>query len=338
MAGSALTTPQTQRWPADRAILFVHGVGNAGVGDYAPLVEQVQTLLGDAASRFAFYFLYYDELNDWFAGKLQAGALFEQLVGAVRTQLSADNGNGGAPSPGLGNTIAEFAGDVLWPVLLADARTTVRTAYLNQLRRIVRDGEDAGFAPRRQHISIIAHSMGCFHTYEALAEAAVDQGQGLAPATWGVRLDNVIYMASPVQLIRTVARNIQGVVQQSQTLHCVAGASLGFPAEPGAAGAPVLSAKRTVSITGNLDPVGGHLMRSKLKWAYMDFPGEASFEPCIDQQQLATTGIGEEIALAGLLQSALRERQAPQITPVNPHDWYTYITKHADQLRTWLTA
>ena len=330
-------TPQTQRWPADRAVLFVHGIGNAAVGDYGPLVQQVQAILGADASRFAFYFLYYDHLNDWFAAKLQAGALFEKLVGAVRTQLHADNG-AGAPSVGLGNSIAEFAGDVLWPVLLADARTAVRTAYLNQLRRIVRDGEDAGFPPRRQHISIIAHSMGCFHTYEALAEAAADPGQGLAPATWGVRFENVIYMASPVQLIRTVARDIKGVVQRAETLHCVAGASLGFPAEPNASGALIRSAKRTVSITGNLDPVGGHLMRSKLRWAYMDFPGETSFEPYIDQQQLATTGAGEDVSLAGILQTALREREAPQISPLNPHDWGTYITKHADQLRTWLTA
>lgn len=330
-------TPQTQRWPADRAILFVHGIGNAAVGDYAPLVEQVHTLLGDQASRFAYYFLYYDQLNDWFTAKLQAGALFETLVGAVRTQISHDDG-GSQSSPGLGNTIAEFAGDVLWPVLMQDARETIRTTYLNQLRRIVRDGEEAGFAPRRQHISIIAHSMGCFHTYEALSEAAGDQGQGLAPATWGVRFDNVIYMASPVKLIRTVAREIQGVIQRPETLHCAAGAQLGFPAEPNMEGDAVDSARRTVSITGSQDPVGGHVLGKRLPWAYMDFPGEATFEPYIDPQSLVTTPEGEATSLADVLQSALREKQAPDIKPVNPHDWGTYITKHADQLKGWLTA
>ena len=190
--------PQTQRWPEDRAILFVHGVGNASNGDYAPLVAQVEELLGDQAKQFALYFLYYDQVNDWFANKEQAGLEFQRLVGAIRSKSDVTNVS-------LGNAIAEFAGDVLWPVLLADARTAVRETYLNQLRQIIRDGERAGISVPFQHLSIIAHSMGCFHTYEALCEAAADEGQGLSPARWGVQFDNVIYMASPVQLIRTIA-------------------------------------------------------------------------------------------------------------------------------------
>jgi hypothetical protein len=331
-------TPQTQRWPADRAILFVHGIGNAGVGDYSLLVEQVHALLGDDAKRFAFYFLYYDEINDWFAAKLQAGALIEKLIGGVRSQFSQSNGAAPAASIGLGNAVAEFAGDVLWPVLLADARTAIRAMYLNQLRRIVRDGEDAKVPARRQHVTIIAHSMGCFHTYEALGEAAADKGQGLSPATWGVRFDNVIYMASPVQLIRTVARDIQGVVPSKETLHCASGSALALPSEASVSGVPITSARRTVSITGNLDPVGGHLMRTRLPWAYMDFPDQATFEPYIDQQQVATTGSGEDLTLAGLLEAALRDGAAPNITPENPHDWSAYIARHAEQLKAWLTA
>jgi len=329
--------PQTQRWPADRAILFVHGIGNAGVGDYRPLVEQVQALLGDDANRFAFYFLYYDEINDWFAAKLQAGALFEQLIGGVRLKFSQGNGTAPAASVGLGNAIAEFAGDVLWPVLLADARTAIRTMYLNQLRRIGRDGEDAKVPARRQHVTIIAHSMGCFHTYEALREAAADKGQGLSPATWGVRFDNVIYMASPVQLIRTVANDIHALVPRKETLHCTAGGALLLPSEANVSGAAITSARRTVSITGNLDPVGGHLMRTRLPWACMDFPSEPTFEPFIDQQQIATAGQGEDITLAGVLQAALRDGAAPSITPENPHDWSAYIARRATQLKTWLT-
>jgi hypothetical protein len=326
-------TPQTQRWPADRAILFVHGVGNASVGDYTPLVEQVQAMLGDDARRFAFYFLYYDEINDWFAAKNQAGALFEQLIGGVRSKLS-----GGAAPVGLGNAIAEFAGDVLWPVLLADARTAVRTMYLNQLRQIVRDGENAKVAVDKQQITIIAHSMGCFHTYEALREAATNQQVMLSPDTWGVRFANVIYMASPVQLIRSVAREIQGVVPRKETLHCVAGNALAMPSEPNLSGVPVMSARRTVSITGNLDPVGGHLIRNKLPWAYMDFPNEPTFEPYIDPQQLATIGSGEDVTLAELFQSALREGGAPKITPENPHAWDAYVARRADQIKTWLVS
>jgi hypothetical protein len=331
-------TPQTQRWPADRAILFVHGVGNASVGDYTPLVEQVQAMLGDDARRFAFYFLYYDEINDWFAAKNQASALFEQLIGGVRSKLSNSNGAGTAAPPGLGNAVAEFAGDVLWPVLLADARTSVRTAYLNQLRQIVRDGEDSKIAVDKQQITIMAHSMGCFHTYEALREAATNPAVMLQPDTWGIQFANVIYMASPVQLIRSVAREISGVVPRKETLHCVAGNTLAMPSELNLSGVPVMSARRTVSITGELDPVGGYLMRKRLNWAFMDFPNEPTYQSLIDPQQIVTDGAGEDVTLAGLLQSALREGGAPDITPQNPHDWYAYVRRRAPQLKDWLIA
>ena len=41
--------PMRQQWPSDHAILLVHGVGNARPGDYAALVQEVTTLLGDGA-------------------------------------------------------------------------------------------------------------------------------------------------------------------------------------------------------------------------------------------------------------------------------------------------
>lgn len=320
--------PQTQRWPADRAVLFVHGIGNARPGDYAPLGAQLHDILGARAADFAFYFFYYDQINDWFVAKTQAAVQFEQLVGVIRSKLNSTNAT-------LGNAIADFAGDVIWPVLVADARTAVREAYLNQLRQIVRDGEDGGFRPRSQHITIIAHSLGCFHTYEALHEAAADEGQGLSPARWGVKFANVIFMASPVQLIRTVARAISVAVPRRESLHCVGGAELEVPFELDVSGNRVLSARRTVSITGDLDPVGGYLLRSPLPWAYMNLDGQESF---IDEQKLLDSNLSDEQALAALVQGALREGAPPTITKQNPHDWSTYVARHAEELRQWLTA
>src|SRR5206468_1563786 len=49
-----------------RAVLLVHGVGNAQVGDYADLVQQVATILGADAADTPIYMLYYDQVNDWF--------------------------------------------------------------------------------------------------------------------------------------------------------------------------------------------------------------------------------------------------------------------------------
>src|SRR5579884_783563 len=68
--GPAISRPvptlpaQSQKWPADRALLFVHGIGNPKAGDYDPLVAEVRAILGDAAARYAFYFLYYDQINE----------------------------------------------------------------------------------------------------------------------------------------------------------------------------------------------------------------------------------------------------------------------------------
>lgn len=337
-------TPQSQRWPSDRAVLFVHGVGNAHQGDYSLLVAQVERSLGEAANRFAFYCLYYDQVNDWFAGKTQASAHVEGLVSAIRSLLAAPNGKTkpetSPEEPAMssftfGNAAADFAGDVLWPVLLADARTAVRETYLNQLRQIVRDGESAGYAPRDQHISIVTHSLGCFHTYEALHEAAADEGLGLSPATYGVHLDNVIFMASPVQLIRSVGRAIEGAIPQPRSLYTMSGDRLEMPFELDVSDRPVPMVRRTVSITGNLDPVGGHFLRSRAPWAYMNLPGQESF---IDQQELVSGSGNEDLTLAGLLQDALREGGPPHISPQNPHDWSAYIARHADQLEQWLTA
>jgi hypothetical protein len=47
-----------------RAILLVHGVGDARPGDDASLVAALETALGADAANFAVYELYYDFIND----------------------------------------------------------------------------------------------------------------------------------------------------------------------------------------------------------------------------------------------------------------------------------
>ncbi len=317
-----------QKWSSDRAIVFVHGVGNAAPGSYAPLVDQVQAILGDGAARFAIYFFYYDQVNEWFARKEQARLAFTKLVQCVGDLVHA------FPTPtkstGLGNVAADFVGDVIWPVLLPDARRAVRTALIRQLQQVRHDGIAAGHQPRRQHVSIIAHSMGCFHVYEALRYAAVTPAEQLAPATSDAVFDNVVLMASPVQLIRAVSDSLGPFVPQRESLYTVTG-PLVVPSEPGGDGVPVPISPNVVSITGNLDPVGGYFFRHP--YAYMDLPGQAAF---VDQQQVATVDGSEELSLTRILDAALRHDSAPAIAPENPHDWSAYVARHADDLRRWL--
>ena len=321
--------PQSVEWKSDRAVLFVHGVGNARPGDYDALVAQVRDILEDDADNVAFYFLYYDQINDWFAAKSGAAARVAKLVSAIRARL-ADQ------APSLGQAFANFAGDVLWPVLLADGRQAVRAAYLSQLQQLVLDGTEhgAGRRPRELRITIIAHSLGCFHTYEALQAAARDPGLGLSPATWGVRIERVIYMASPVQLIRSVAGDIDFFIPQRETLHTLAPEGLSTPAEVDDGGRVRKGVRHTVSITGNLDPVGGHFLRTLAPWAYMRLPDQTAF---IDEQQVIAGGLPEGDALAAMLRAALRDDARPRITPANPHDWSAYVERHRENLREWLT-
>jgi hypothetical protein len=315
---------QSQTWPSNRAVLLVHGIGNAKPGDYTLLRQKVEAALGPAAADTAIYQLFYDQVNDWFAAKTQLGDLLQKAIGALADRIDDAT---------LGQTIAEVCGDVLWPVLIADARAAVREVYLRQLKQMVQDGMAAGHVESDQKLSIICHSLGCFHTYEVLHHAARTATHGLRPASDGVRFENVVFMASPVQLIRSVANApvMDKLIPNRRWLYAVQGDALSIPFEESELG-NVSSVKRWVSITGNLDPVGGHFFRERAPWASMEVPGQETF---IDKQDALNIGSKQE--LVQRLASSLRAQEPPDIKPNNPHSWENYVDNHAAQLRTWLT-
>lgn len=313
---------QSQAWRSDRAVLLVHGIGNAKPGDYTLLRQRVEAALGPAAADTAIYQLFYDQVNDWFAGKTQLGDLLTKATGALSSRIA---------DPEIGQTVAEMCGDILWPVLVADARTAVREAYLRQLKQMVQDGMASGRAESDQRISIICHSLGCFHTYEVLHHAARTSSHRLRPASDGVRFSNVIFMASPVQLIRTVAEAMGNLVPNRRWLYSVQGDALSIPFEESELG-PVRSVQRWVSITGDLDPVGGHFFRSRAEWATMKVDGQETF---VDTQ--SALNIASKQQLTQALAASLRSHAPPDIRPTNPHSWENYVDGHAAQLRTWLT-
>jgi hypothetical protein len=314
---------ESQQWTSNRAVLLVHGIGNAKPGDYAVLRQRVEAALGPAAADTAIYQLYYDQVNDWFAAKTQLGDLLNKAVGALSDQINDVE---------CGPTIAEVCGDVLWPVLNAEARSAVREVYLRQLKQIVQDGMAAGYAEREQRLSIFCHSLGCFHTYEVLHHAALFGSHRLRPASDGVQFENVICMASPVQLIRSVANApvMDKLVPNRRYLYTVQGDALSIPFENSELG-NVPSVKRWVSITGNLDPVGGHFFRTRADWASMQIPGQETF---IDQQDALNITSKQE--LVARLASSLRTDAPPDILPNNPHCWENYVDNHAENLRKWL--
>jgi hypothetical protein len=88
-----------------------------------------------------------------------------------------------------------------------------------------------------------------------------------------------------------------------------------------------------VSITGDLDPVGGHFFRAKAEWAYMSVPGQLSL---VDDQSALNIRTRDELIAA--LVAALRDRAPPDIGLQNPHSWLGYIDRHREDLRGWIQA
>ncbi len=315
---------ESKDWTGKSAVLLVHGVGNAKPGDYGDLVQEVRSLLGDKESEFAIYRLMYDGLHDWFAEKTQLADQLGPLLGAIGGRISATS---------IADTISEVVGDVLWPVLSSSARSVIREAYLAQLKQIVLDGNRCAVPTRRQKLHIICHSLGCFHTYEALHAAAAFPSHRLTPTEDAVRFQNVIFMASPVQLIRTLAGSM-GATLPKRWLATLDSSGLSVPSRlRSSSNRRIKSVAQVVSMVGELDPVGGYFFRDRGDWAYMKLPGQVEI---VDPQTILE--IDTEVKLKDVLKSGLRSRSRPVLTVENPHSWMGYITRHRGEINQWLLA
>jgi len=317
-------TPQSLDWPGDTAVLLVHGVGNAKAGDYNDLLAQVRAIVDPAGDRVAIYQLYYDAYNDWLVDKTRAA----NLINAAKARIGGIVGDAD-----IAPTVAETVGDVIWPALSRDARQIIKSVYLTQLRMIIDDGERAGHRPQYQRLHIICHSLGCFHTYEALQTAARIPERMLGPASQGIRFGSVIFMASPVQLIRTVGMALGAAIPHPREMATLDPAGLAIPAETLQWGGTVTSADRVISITGALDPVGGYVFRRRLGDAYMDLPGQQSI---VDPQTALNIDTKEEWVQA--IQSILDGRGISTVAVNNPHSWDGYVARHAADIRRWIVA
>lgn len=308
--------PQRLQWPGVDAILLVHGVGDDSPGESAASIALKQAL-GASAPQFAIYELRYDTINDWFAEKTQLAIGIAWLRDQIRQGFGGDN---------FGDTVANLAGDVVWPILSTSARSALVQAFTSQVLAMTQDGPNV----LTQRISIVCHSMGCYHTYEALHAITSDARLHLQPST-GFKIQNVVYMASPVQLIRTVSGAVRSLVPDANLL--ALSNELVQPVQNFQGNLRPLVKRRWVSITGNLDPVGGHLFREKLAWAYMKVEGQESF---IDRQ--FETDIQSKEQLRQLLTTSFTSGAVPKVTPQNPHDWSSYIGRHAADLESWLVV
>ncbi len=318
--------PETKNWPEKRAVLFVHGIGNSKPGDYDSLVQEFLKGIGeDVADKLAVYFLYYDDINDQHANKSQLADGISKIKGFIKARASQESGDE------LSEAIAEYSSDVIFPVLSEAARINIRERFIAQLQQIRLDGKASGVFFRKQKITIICHSLGCFHTYEALHGAASNEQYHLLPVTDNMQFANVIYMAPPVQLIRSIASKLGDVVPKSE-LATLSGEKLFVPSQKTARGRTVYCTSNWISITGDLDPVGGHLLKKRLKWAYMNVDTQKSF---IDNQSLLNINSEEE--LAEIILSAVNNNSSS--LPINnPHSWDAYIQRHKEDLITWLNA
>ncbi len=315
--------PQSLMWPSDRAVLLVHGIGNASAGGAAAFPRaELEAALGANASELAIYTLNYDFINDWAARKLQLGAAIDALGKAVSARYN---------KPELSDTIAEYAGDILWPVLHQDTRLAIREAFMAQLDRIMSDCIEStlpkGLDPRDARVSIIAHSLGCFHTYEALHAAVNEPLHHLQPFSHGAQLESVVLMASPVQLIRTVASDISLLVPNASELATMSPNGLFIPAEPVPGRKAKPATRKFISVTGTQDPVGGHLLGKLNKWAFMDMPGQTT---TIVPQSLI--GANPAAALALALKSGAGAVGAAGSIVQDPHSWSEYMKNEGAML------
>ena len=313
-------TPQSIHWPGKRAILLVHGIGNASVGQAGSFpLDALKRVLGDAEPEVAIYTVNYDFINDWVEQKINFAAGLNALKSVVKLNLGNDT---------IDAAIAESVGDIIWPVLSPDLRLAVRDALIAQLDQIHTDRVESCFLngdeePLDYQVSIVAHSLGCFHTYEVLHAIAEEPAHNLRPASDLMTFDSVTLMASPVQLIRTIAGAIGAAVPDLGTLATIA-RPLAIPAEK--KGTKLVRCTRDfISITGSHDPVGGHVLGQRLDWAYMDIPGQHStivsqLALNIDTRNTTALSLAHAVTAGG-------------VQLKDPHAWGGYFDSQAKQMR-----
>ena len=313
--------PQSLNWPSDHAILLVHGIGNASLGAQGAFpLDTLRNSLGSQSHDAAIYTVNYDFINDWAATKIDFAAAIGVMKKTVCERLGSDD---------VADALADYIGDVLWPVLSASIRFAVRDALVAQLAQIGVDRTEAALArghdPLDYKISIVAHSLGCYHTYEALWAIATEPRYQLMPRSDRFTFKSVILMASPVQLIRTVAGAIKAIVPDVATVAALSH-ELAIPAEThGSKVTP--STSHFISVCGTKDPVGGHLLGDRLPWAFMDLPGQ---ELVVDTQQILNISSRAEL---GTALRAARTSAGPGVQVSDPHSWTSYIAHHGDLLR-----
>jgi hypothetical protein len=321
---------QSKTWPEDRALLLVHGVGDYRPGDYDRLKTALSDALGpDEWARFAIYEMFWDPISDWFQNRLGAADKFGRLLGALRGFFDASE---------AGRWCAEGVGDVIWPILVLDAREALRDACVLQIQQMIKDGRSkaGGRKPTPRpdmKLHVLCHSLGCFHAYEALSAAATSETLELSTRSTGIQFESVIFFASPVQLIRSAASALGGFVPRASRLFCLREQHLAIPGYQKANGQFIPYARRMLSITGDLDPVGGHLARRKLDWAYMNLIGTDRF---VEHQEIGH--LDTDMDLATLIRDSVAGNRRWTVTPNNPHDWIAYVEHNADRVRHWVLS
>jgi hypothetical protein len=164
-----------------------------------------------------------------------------------------------------------------------------------------------------------------------LHEIATDAALNLRPFTDGVKFHGVVFMASPVQLIRTLGQHVGGLLPPG--LASLATAGIDIPAER-VFGAAHTSVQQWISVVGDLDPVGGFFVRKKEDWAYMSVTAPQAVA-IIDPELLIGTG-DVRADLNALLRQSLSSGAPPSVPVNNPHSWMDYIQRHQGDLAAWI--
>jgi hypothetical protein len=294
---------ETQTWQGDRAILVVHGV-SSGQSRPPPVLNQLRELLAREGSdgrvlppEAAMYEVRLDHVDDWIASRGSVGPSLGRIHQVIASRIGGE--------PAYQSAAAQTVTDLIWPVLSWPMRRAARDQLIAQLQQIVKDGLDAGVAPPDQKLSIICHSLGAFHTYEALHLAATTPSLGLQPETHGVRFETVVCVASPVQLIRSLSLELDRLIEPLD-LQAGRGTSLSLPAQTASTSTRSWpSVRRWVSVVGELDPVGGYDRRQRSDWGFMNIAGQ---ETLVDDQR--TLNLDAPGALTDVLRNALRPGRA----------------------------